>query len=200
MGPLSDAIDELTVIPLESIPVSPHRPDPRHAADTSAASHLEMDESITTGTTLFNLSSNSDTNPGRLIAGGGTPAHTDPKAGAKWNYLAVTDLTLSGSAQVKVYVSAPDLVCDGSVTINADLRSTTSKGAGSATSLGSASAVFSPSTGGCPWGEFLVDIPVSGTVLAGEYLELTITTDGTGASIAYDTITYPATLMLLLAS
>lgn len=168
-----------------------HRPSPP-TADTPAQVDLPVGVAVPTATTLFNLSTDCDGNPGRRITrGSGLPDESDACRYANWRLPAVTaDTALSGVVTATVWAAksnpqgrTPDLV--------AYLRAW--DGAGHV-ELGSArvampSDVLAPVT---------FSFPVHTTLAAGQALELKLVVDGfnRNVTVAYDTAAHPSSITL----
>jgi hypothetical protein len=172
--------------------------------DTTAQKNMPMNASASPASTLFRYSSNLyTTQPGRYLEQLATNhTQTDTKYMANWVYQPSTSTatTISGNAELKLWVTAKDFLCDKTPSFNVYLREKTSATTDTGTLIGSATAT-SPVSGTCSFRLVTVTIPVNETIEAGNWLELKVTVNtSTGESVlfAYDTTTYASKLTLPL--
>jgi hypothetical protein len=168
-----------------------HRPSPP-TGDTVAQVDLPVGIAAPTATTLFNLSTDCDGNPGRRITrGSGLATESDVCRYVDWRLPAATaDTSISGVVTATIWAAksnpqgrTPDLV--------AYLRAWDGAGHVELASVRVAmpSNVLAPITF-----SFAVDT----TLVAGQALELKLVVDGfnRNVTVAYDTADYPSSITL----
>ena len=172
-----------------------HNPSPA-TGNTNDKKNLPMDENPPTGTTLYNLSKDEDSNPGRFIDKGGSTTTTSTKKMLNWRRQLTSTTNYSGTATVTIWVAMKDFANDKSADIRVLLRHKSSSNTGSGTIFGDLTLTHN-GTGG--WEQMTFNIPVSTTISSGRWLEVKILNDNDsddGIMVAYDTTSYPSRVEL----
>jgi hypothetical protein len=166
--------------------------------DTTAQDNMAMDTVAPTGTILHRSVLRGTRTPDRQVQ----LSQCDRERGQVHGQLGqvASDLTLT-TADLSIWVAMKDLKCDKTREITLFLRSKSTAGTTSGTITATATAT-SPSPGGgepCDFRLLEITLTGSGTVTAGQWLELKIMVDestGDSGLIAYDTDAYDSHLIL----
>ncbi len=164
------------------------------SGDTSTQKDLDMDSTAPTGSTLYNYSTNKDSDQGRYVGKDGAVSTTNSEKMVNWVWEIPATTTYSGSAQVTLWIAMKDFTNDKNAGVRVLLRHKGSKTTGSGTSFGDVTQTHN-GTGG--WEQMTFDVPVNTTIAGGQWLELkVIVTSGSDDPIyvAFDTTSYPSSL------
>lgn len=142
----------------------------------------------------YNFSNDMDSLPGRQISRGGTVNSTSPPNMVNWVFEAPVETDLTGTLHVELHVAIDNFQCKKSTNLSIFVRHKATAASASGTPLGAGSISYSaPNGGSCSFELATVDIPVAGTVPAGDFIEIKIVSSGQrDAMVAYDSIGYPS--------
>lgn len=189
------ATDSLTIGPAGIVLLLHNDPSPP-TGDTTSQVNLDMDVTDPTVETLYNYSTDKDTDPGRFLDKGGS---TDENAKAKminWLYQAPEELTLDGNVQVDLYYANQDFDCAEHLDVVVHLRQKNSAGTSNGTVLGTGTGVWNPEEidGTCDFTLLSITFAVSATVPNNKWLEIKVLLDptfgGDPGYLAFDTTTF----------
>jgi len=186
------ATDTLTIGAAGIVLYLHNNPSPP-TGDTTSQTNLDMDITVPTEETLYNYSTDSDTDPGRsLDKGGSTNESTNGKM-VNWLYQAPEELTLSGSVQVDLYYANKDFLCDKHLDVVVHLRQKNSANTPNGTVLGTGTGTWNPDVT-CSFTMLSITFPVSAIIPNNKWLEIKVLLDpsigGDAGYLAYDTATY----------
>jgi len=155
-----------------------------------------MTEDMPTATTLYNYSTDLDTEPGRQIKPGGSPVATDRKK-AQWVFQAPEALVLDGDLRFETFVANDAANCGQPVALEAVIRQKNSAAAGGGTVLASAAGIVVLD---CNFQLVSTTLAVSHTVPKNKWIEVTLYVDQSITNlpvrVAYDTVAYPSALVI----
>lgn len=155
-----------------------------------------MTEDTPTATTLYNYSTDLDTEPGRLVNPGGSVSSTASKK-AQWLFQAPEELLLDGDLRFEVFVANDAANCGLPVALEAVIRQKNSANSNGGTIISSASGLVVLD---CTFQQVTTTLTVSHTVPKNKWVELTLYVNGAITNIpvrvAYDTVGYPSALVI----
>jgi type II secretory pathway pseudopilin PulG len=198
-----DGGTDTTEIPVEVAGEAPIKYYLRHidtppTADSIAAVHNPMTFPPPNSPTLYNYSTDLDANPGRMLNTGGTPSSTSTYNTVNWVAEVADDRDFTGTTRIQIHVAVGGFTCKRTTDLVFLIRKKGSRTAAAGTVLGSASASYtSPNSGPCSYEPLTVNIPTTGVVEAGKWVELKILAVGRPALLAYDTLAYTGLLEVL---